>query len=159
MPEGAEIQILTKTKETSSDIPVIFYPQVEGITPTVIEPDQELSKDMEEIGEIINCDANAEIKLKMITNIIYSKPHYFKPLQQEPDWIPCSERPPEEDGRYLVTCKIGFSLNENMENDETVDIAFYNDGHWSKYILYEDIYAWMPLPESYKENKNDSRRI
>ena len=39
---------------------------------------QESSKDMEEIEEIINCDADAEIKLKMISNIVHSKPHYFK---------------------------------------------------------------------------------
>lgn len=40
--------------------------------------EQEPSKDMEEIEEVINCDANAEIKLKMISNIVHSKPHYFK---------------------------------------------------------------------------------
>ena len=40
-------------------------------------------RDMEEIYEIMNCDVygefDAKIKFKMISNIIYSKPHYFKP--------------------------------------------------------------------------------
>jgi len=40
--------------------------------------EQEPSKDMEEIEEVINCDADAEIKLKMISNIVHSKSHYFK---------------------------------------------------------------------------------
>ena len=43
---------------------------------------QESSRDMEEIEEIINCDANAEIKCKMISNILTAKPHYFE--EQEP---------------------------------------------------------------------------
>ena len=74
----------------------------------------------------------------------------LKQLREQTRWIPVSERLPEEDGRYLVTCKIGFSLNEDIEHDKTVDMAFYKDGHWSKYILYENIYAWMPLPEKYE---------
>lgn len=40
--------------------------------------EQELSRDMEEIMEIINCDADAEIKCKMISNILTAKPHYFE---------------------------------------------------------------------------------
>lgn len=45
--------------------------------------EQDPNRDMKEIEEIINCDADAEIKLKMISNIVYSKSHYFKPLEQE----------------------------------------------------------------------------
>ena len=41
-------------------------------------PSAEPYRDMEEIEEIINCDAAAEIKLKMISNIVHSKPHHFK---------------------------------------------------------------------------------
>lgn len=44
----------------------------------------ESSRDIEEIEEIINCDANTEIKLKMISSIIHSKPHYFKTSEQQP---------------------------------------------------------------------------
>lgn len=43
---------------------------------------QESSRDMEEIEEIINCDADAETKCKMISNILTAKPHYFE--KQEP---------------------------------------------------------------------------
>lgn len=40
--------------------------------------EQELSRDMEEISEIMKCDADAETKCKMITNILTAKPHYFE---------------------------------------------------------------------------------
>lgn len=39
-------------------------------------------RDMEEIEEVINCDADAKTKCKMIFNILTAKPHYFK--EQEP---------------------------------------------------------------------------
>lgn len=39
---------------------------------------QESNRDMKEIEEIINCDADAETKCKMITAILTAKPHYFE---------------------------------------------------------------------------------
>lgn len=41
-------------------------------------PSAEPSRDMEEIEEVINCDADAETKCKMISNILTAKPHYFE---------------------------------------------------------------------------------
>lgn len=35
-------------------------------------------RDIKEIVEIINCDADAETKCKMISNILTAKPHYFE---------------------------------------------------------------------------------
>ena len=39
---------------------------------------KESSRDMEEIEEVINCDADAETKCKMISYILTAKPHYFE---------------------------------------------------------------------------------
>lgn len=78
-------------QEQADTIPVMYYPQVDGITPTVVAQadkskgkalEQEPSRDMEEIVEVINCDADAETKCKMISNILIAKPHYFE--EQEP---------------------------------------------------------------------------
>ena len=35
-------------------------------------------KDIEEIREVMSCDADAANKCKMISNILTAKPHYFK---------------------------------------------------------------------------------
>ena len=43
---------------------------------------QEPSRDIKEIAEIMKCDADAETKCKMISNILTAKPHYFE--KQEP---------------------------------------------------------------------------
>ena len=57
-------------------------------------------------------------------------------------WIPCSERLPEVNGRYLCA------------NDQwgawRVDINMWVNGHWRNQI--EKPIAWQPLPEPYKED-------
>lgn len=57
-------------------------------------------------------------------------------LQNEPRWIPCSERLPEKKGFYLVT----------TEERETATMGFYED-IWFK---TEKVIAWMPLPKAYE---------
>ena len=52
----------------------------------------------------------------------------------------CSERLPEEDGRYLCTYS-DFGV--------CVDFGLYTDGQW----IIEPV-AWMPLPVAYKGEKN-----
>lgn len=55
-------------------------------------------------------------------------------------WIPCSERLPEVNGRYLCA------------NDQwgawRVDINMWVNGHWRNQI--EKPIAWMPLPPVYQ---------
>lgn len=56
-------------------------------------------------------------------------------------WIPCGERLPEEEGRYLITIP-----------DIGVVSSFYNKNHklpWGGYET-ECVTAWQPLPEPYK---------
>ena len=61
----------------------------------------------------------------------------IKALEQEPKWIPVSERLPEEGGRYLV-----YTWSHEIE------MAQYVDGYWN---IKTPISAWMPLPEPYKD--------
>lgn len=62
-------------------------------------------------------------------------------IEAEPTWIPCSERTPEENGRYLTT-------NSSWGFYE-VDWNAWINGEW----LYpnENPVAWMPMPEPYQE--------
>ena len=61
----------------------------------------------------------------------------------EAEWIPCSERLPEEDGWYLVT----------VQGYETVtDVSLYSaDGcAWGDVSTKQKVIAWQPLPKPYK---------
>lgn len=75
--------------------------------------------------------------------------------QPEQKWIPCSERLPEKHGEmYLVTISDGsvysFALQWDI-NRKRWYLSFLNNGEI--YIDYiDDVIAWMPLPEPYKED-------
>lgn len=62
-------------------------------------------------------------------------------------WIPCSERLPEEWQKVLVTLE-AFKGVRIVRTDQIVD------GNWWQWNS-DNVTAWMPLPEPYKglENK------
>ena len=75
------------------------------------------------------------------------------------EWIPCTERLPEKSGRYLVTR--GSNVFSSLWNK--LDILNYSDlmglkkekiwwsGNVGKsdFEKFDDVIAWMPLPELY----------
>ena len=76
-------------------------------------------------------------------------------------WIPVSERLPDKDGSYLVTYPLlGRDLwistmwygTPLMPNRPVKGKCFYvSDGEWGD-VPYDDVLAWMPLPEPYKKD-------
>lgn len=87
--------------------------------------------------------------------------------QPEPKWIPCEERPPEEDGEYLVLYYTRskfkpyvydvMSFANDLYKIDEYDFSdkkgqkgwFYHDSEYG-FCEDNDVYAWMPLPEPYK---------
>ena len=66
-------------------------------------------------------------------------------IEPEPHWIPCSERLPIEAKHYLC------SFNRPNRIDKIyVDLAYWTGGRWHGYMS-DQINAWMPLPEAYRE--------
>ena len=81
-------------------------------------------------------------------------------VQPAQRWIPCSERLPEEDGQYLITVKYKH-VNDSYE-DVYAEHGDWFDGKWDMFCFehcgeVEDIIAWMPLPEPYKDGEQDER--
>ena len=77
------------------------------------------------------------------------------------EWIPCSERLPEEAGQYLITVKYKH-VNDSYE-DVYAEHGEWFDGRWDMFCFghcgeVEDIIAWMPLPEPYKDGEQDDIR-
>lgn len=73
--------------------------------------------------------------------------------QEKTGWIPVTERLPDEDGEYLVTKKLRYFGNTE------IDMACWfknlmTDGN-NGFYKSEQVIAWMPLPKAYKEEKND----
>ena len=83
-------------------------------------------------------------------------------LEQElkPRWIPVSERPPEEDGEYLLYGKVSSEDEECYRFLGDYDAGAEAFGYWqeryddntlgslgSEFEEYAEVIAWMPLPE------------
>ena len=82
----------------------------------------------------------------------------IKALEQQ-RWIPVSERLPEEDGQYLITVKYKH-VNDCYE-DVYAEHGEWYDGKWDTFCFghcgeVEDITAWMPLPEPFREESDKS---
>ena len=69
-----------------------------------------------------------------------------------PKWIPCSERLPEEGDVVLICSKIGVIDFGKRKGDKWVWLA---EALWDYWQETEDLIAWMPLPEAYKESDAD----
>ena len=68
-------------------------------------------------------------------------------------WIPISERLPEVNQYVADVCK--YYLVQDRCGD--MHVAHYQERGWESIEsrLFIDVVAWMPLPESYKEESED----
>ena len=66
-----------------------------------------------------------------------------------PDWIPVSERLPEESGYYIATTYDGVGRRTTFVKYQKKAKSWELTGARS----YWRVIAWMPLPEPYKPNK------
>jgi len=88
----------------------------------------------------------------------------IKALEQEPRWIPVSEKLPNKNGKYLTTidrCMGGkcvelldfaldlFKIDKFDFNDKKGVSGWYvYDAEWGYYEV-DNVVAWMPLPQAY----------
>lgn len=79
----------------------------------------------------------------------------IKALEQEPKWIPVSERLPEKNGTYLA-----YIINQSDAECRYIMTCeyFVGDCHgWcpDDETASNNVVAWMPLPEEYKEKSEE----
>jgi len=83
-----------------------------------------------------------------------------------PQWIPCSERLPEEDTEVLISYR--YKEGEGDTSNTYINITTYGQmyfggnkvgdhKHWRAPFEYfesnYEVIAWMPLPEPYREGE------
>lgn len=97
-----------------------------------------ISKEWE---ELVECSENYETLLEYVVKFIKKQPKIG-------DWIPCSERLPEEIGWYIATC-----VHEG--NIGTVHELYYNGKGWNLESIISPcaVVAWQYKPEAYHEKE------
>lgn len=75
----------------------------------------------------------------------------IKALEQEPRWIPVSERLPEKQDCYLVTTKWKGNYSGDVYIETNMAVYREKQKEWD----CVDVIAWMPLPEPYKAESED----
>lgn len=85
-------------------------------------------------------------ELNWIREIICSHMNDVTDINVLSNWIPCSEKLPEETEYYLV------QLSKKLPNEDYADrVVVLYDGEEKVFMCYEKlIVAWQPLPEPYK---------
>lgn len=78
-------------------------------------------------------------------------------IEPEPHWVPCSERLPlakcGESDNVLATCG---HLNADDTSVRWIRTLYFNGGCWcypTGETYEQKVYAWMPLPEPYREGE------
>lgn len=74
-------------------------------------------------------------------------------LQNQPVWIPVSERLPEESGEYLTWVR--YDNEEFMSIEEIECEGILKEWNFTGKVLY-----WMPLPkEPYRESEEENGKV
>lgn len=76
----------------------------------------------------------------------------------QPEWIPCSERlPKEEKESYWVCTDGGYQHECRWTNTNPLWTHLTTNWHWNIFDIpqYSKVVAWMPLPEPYKERREE----
>lgn len=80
----------------------------------------------------------------------YKQGRYDEMVETEmslPEWIPVSERLPENSGCVLIS--IAGDIEFGAYDRQNSDWAIWRDGYWDEGKRAD---AWMPLPEPYRED-------
>lgn len=90
-----------------------------------------------------HCEATCIRYKDVPESAIYGEHRLILDLLEQTEWIPCSERLPEEPGVYLVSMyRLGYPQRE---------VDGFVCGRWERFG--NDVIAWCKIPEPYTESE------
>lgn len=108
-------------------------------------------------------------QIREIDKLYYEKCRELEEERKKHEWIPCSERLPEDyDNRFYMCVVENYEEDPPMlcQYEEGYGFGFWYDNHdentlgyldsefkTNEELGYEKVIAWMPLPEPYHPNK------
>lgn len=116
-------------------------------------------KEYEETDGVITIEKQSAKDVGEIKHIVIRSPNYTRYFYNESmptsaeavqEWIPVSERLPNESGEYL--CTIPLDADETYTEVLTFHKGrFYEDDDEWGATYHDDVLAWMPLPKPHRE--------
>jgi hypothetical protein len=114
----------------------------------------------------IHCNCTDEEIAKSFIEDVKAVEDLLPPVTpKQPMWIPCSERLPEANGRYVVTrglnaCGALWNRVYIVNYSDLMGIKserIWWDGNVGKsdFERFDDVIAWKPLPEPYKAESEE----
>ena len=96
-------------------------------------------------GELAKLINDAADTIEMLSAKLHASQMERSSQYYHGGWIPVSERLPEKEGDYLVTDNAGGVLTISIDT-----FCFCYDGE-PVWLCSQNVTAWMPLPEPYRE--------
>ena len=111
---------------------------------------------MKEFSDFVRASNSSDFAQTPTWNDAVSLVGSMPSAQPEQQWIPCSERLPEEEKKTYWVCTDAEYQCECRWTNNRFGIG---EGEWGWSIFdtpqYTKPIAWMPLPEPYKEERKD----
>ena len=107
------------------------------------------------VGKIVNDES--KIEEWKIWSAILAERTAFKhdifdapEVKPEPQWIPVTERLPEENETVLISDELGIRFGRITDKNYKIWEWLFEHGYDFWDTVSWDVYAWMPMPEPYK---------
>ena len=110
--------------------------------------------DADELIKAIDCSADMGGALGKVVDVVKLYAKFMAqttPTIEPQNWIPCSERLPDNKGKYLTTYHPCYW--DMVEDGLEIDVdTFQGKSSWAK-RKHHRVIAWMPLPKAFKEGE------
>lgn len=164
---------LISRQDAINGIHKYFVEEINKTPYTKDEDGDEVYTDMPTVNSLLGCNKELAKRIKSLPSAKTDMSEYCDRLwkiayergkaESKAEWIPCSERLPEERGEYLVSYHTNF-IGECMdimrygkplmpadESDKQRN-CFYDTSYDGFDCVCHEVTAWMPLPEPYRED-------
>ena len=110
--------------------------------------EKKLMEDIEDDAKRILDYVFREVLSEFVDDYLKQMEYLINDQQKISEWIPCNKRLPEAE-KEVIVCTQGHLIRVwSLYVGDNISYWEDEDGYWDD---FDEVIAWMPLPEPYKE--------